>query len=124
MASPLKRFPWQHCRALCYAPACFMLGSRGVRSAGSHISNSTSHAVMVFRSANYVCHVWVELRLVCMQVRLFMSGAETVLTDAANPEELFATADFETRCRLPQFYPPCNLRQPRPGRGSETGMQV
>ena len=52
---------------------------------------------MLFRSVIYVCHVWVELRKF-MQVRLFMSGAETVLTDAANPEELFATADFETRC--------------------------
>ena len=51
----------------------------------------------------------------CMQVRLFMSGAETVLTDAANPEELFATADFKTRCALPQLYPPCNLREPWPG---------
>lgn len=69
---------------------------------------------MLFRSVIYVCHVWVELRNV-MQVRLFMSGAETVLTDAANPEELFATADFETRCGLPQLYPPCNLREPWPG---------
>ena len=38
-----------------------------------------------------------------MQVRLFMSGAETVLTDAANPEELFATANFETRWGLLTF---------------------
>ena len=29
-----------------------------------------------------------------------MRGAETVLSDAANPEELFATADFKTRCAL------------------------
>ena len=84
-----------------------------------HISNSTSHAVMVFRSANYVCHVWVELRLICMQVRLFMSGAETVLTDAANPEELFATAVFETRCGLPHILSTLQphaaaVRQPHP----------
>ena len=33
----------------------------------------------------------------CAQVRLFVRGAETVLSDAANPEELFATGEFETR---------------------------
>ena len=35
--------------------------------------------------------------LCCEQVRLFVRGAETVLSDAANPEELFATGEFETR---------------------------
>ena len=102
------------CRAHRCAPACNMLGSRGLRAATLHVSNGTSLALMLSRSGAHVRHVWVELRLMCMQVRLFMSGAETVLTDAANPEELFATADFETRCGLPRLYLPCNFREPWP----------
>ena len=72
-----------------------------MRAAELHLSDSASPALMMSRSGIHVRHVWVELRLICMQVRLFMSGAETVLTDAANPEELFATADFETRWAIP-----------------------
>jgi len=42
----------------------------------------------------------------CRQVRLFMRGAQTVLSDAANPEELFATEVFETRLTdATQLYP-------------------
>ncbi|CAL5224063.1 g6688 [Coccomyxa viridis] len=41
--------------------------------------------------------LWQTPKAKMMQVRLFVRGAETVLSDAANPEELFATEDFETR---------------------------
>ena len=90
-----------------------MLGSRGVAAPDLHESEVTlaeSLGLMLYRSAKLLFALsGPESEVPCAQVRLFMSGAETVLTDAANPEELFATADFETRWGL--LKPPILQRQ-------------
>ena len=39
-----------------------------------------------------------EPRAVRAQVRLMLRGADTVLTDAASPQELFASAHLRTMC--------------------------